>query len=137
MEQLQLSAVRVRWQDGILVLAVSGELDVLTAARLDRKLAVLAAAGHSRIVLDVAALVFCDACGLRVLIKASNRAAAVLGWFRLVGALPRLHLVLGITRLTRVLPTFESLANALEPDAAFGAANGSYGMTVAEADVLP
>jgi anti-anti-sigma factor len=91
----------------------------------------------NRIVLDVAALVFCDACGLRVLIKASNRATAVLGWLRLVGALPQLHRVLGITRLTRVVPTFESLADALEPDAAFDVINGSYGLTVAEANVLP
>jgi anti-anti-sigma factor len=66
-EQLQLSAVRVRWQDGILVLVVAGELDVLTAEVLDRELTALAAAGHSRIVLNVESLAFCDACGLRVL----------------------------------------------------------------------
>src|SRR5579871_2563073 len=75
-EQVVLTVVRVRWQDGVVVLTMSGELDVFTADHLDRKFAALAAAGHSRIALDVAGLSFCDACGLRVLIRASDRAEA-------------------------------------------------------------
>jgi anti-sigma B factor antagonist len=132
MEQLQLSAARVRWQDGIVVLAVSGELDVLTAEALDWELATLATAGHGRIVLNVEGLTFCDPCGLRVLIRASNRATVLKGWLRLVGAVPQLRRVLEITRLARVLPTFESLAEALEPDVA----GGSFGPAVKEANVL-
>jgi anti-anti-sigma regulatory factor len=59
MEQLMLSAVCARWRDGVL--------------------AASAVAGHSRIVLDLERLVFCDASGLRVLIRAQDRAAALGG----------------------------------------------------------
>ncbi len=57
MEQLMLSAVRVPWQNGVL--------------------AASAVAGHSRIVLDLERLVFCDASGLRALIRAKDRAVAL------------------------------------------------------------
>jgi anti-anti-sigma factor len=72
-EKLVLVVQRVRWQDGVVVLAVSGELDVFTA-RLDGELLALSGAGHHRIVLDVAGLGFCDAPGLGVLIRARGRA---------------------------------------------------------------
>jgi len=137
MEQLLLSAVRVRWQDGVLVLAVAGELDVLSAEMLDRELAALAAAGHSRIVLDVESLAFCDACGLRVLIRAQDRAVALGGWLRLVGATPGIRRVLRITRLTQVLPAFETLDDAMNAAAASALTAGSYGPADTEANVLP
>jgi len=114
-EQLLLMVRRVRWQDGVLVLAVSGELDVFTAQQLDRQLLELSGAGHHRIVLDVADLGFCDASGLSVLIRAQLRAEAHCGWLRLAAALPRVRRVLAITRLTGVLPVFDTVAHALDP----------------------
>lgn len=137
MEELQLSAVRVRRQDGILILAVVGELDLLTAGVLDREFATLAALGHSRIVLNVEGLTFCDARGLRVLIRAGNRATAMQGWLRLVGAVAQLLRVLEITCTARVLPAFASLDDALEPDAASAVVGGSSGSIAAAANVLP
>jgi len=117
-EQLLLVVVRVRWQDGVLVLAVSGELDVLTAQRLDGQLLALSGAGHHCVVLDVAGLGFCDASGLGVLVRAQIRAQARGGWLRLVAAVPRVRRVLAITRLTEVLPVFDSVAHALDQDLA-------------------
>jgi anti-sigma B factor antagonist len=113
-EQLLLVVQRVRWQDGVVVLAVTGELDICTAEQFGQKLAALCVAGHSRIVLDVAGLAFCDARGLDALMRARTRADTHRGWLRLVAAVPRVRRVLALTRLTGVLPVFDTVAHALE-----------------------
>jgi anti-sigma B factor antagonist len=109
-EQLML---RECFQDGVVVLTVSGELNLLTAAQLDRQLDGLARTGHHRIVLDLADLTFCDAYGIRVLVKEGNRARAHAGWLRLLAAGARIRLVLDVAHLTRLLPVFDTLDNAL------------------------
>ncbi len=114
MEQLLLVVLRVSWQDGAVVMAVSGELDIFTAQQLDGQLLALSGAGHHRVVLEVAGLGFCDAFGLGVLIRAQVRAEACGGWLHLVGAVPRVRRVLVITRLTEVLPVFDTVALALD-----------------------
>ncbi len=50
------------------VVAVSGELDLYSAERLQRAVAALHAAGHDRIVIDLRAIEFIDSTGLRLLI---------------------------------------------------------------------
>lgn len=120
MVPLVLTVARVRWRDGVVVLAVSGELDMCTADQFDKELAGLAAAGHRRIALDLAGLSFCDASGLQVLVMASARAKAARGWVRLAAAVPRVRRLVVITRLTGALPMFATVGHALGPLAASG-----------------
>jgi len=110
MEQLR---VREHRESGIVVLAVSGELDVATGPQLDCHLAALTTAGHNHVILNAADLAFCDACGLAVLLRGHTRARAQHGWLRLVAAHPRVRRVLAITALTRQLPVFDTVADAI------------------------
>lgn len=110
MEQLR---VREHRESGIVVLAVSGEPDVVTGPQLDWHLATLTTAGHHHVILNAADLVFCDACGITVLLRGHTRAREQHGWLRLVAAHPRIRRVLMITALTRQLPVFDTLADAI------------------------
>lgn len=105
-------ALREHCEDGINVLTVCGELDLWSGPQLDDRLIDLAALGRNRIVLDVAGLRFCDAAGIRILLRGEARARACGGWLRLAGADLRLSRVLAIVRLTEALPMFGSVADA-------------------------
>src|SRR5436305_3864125 len=78
--------VRVRTQPGHTVVSLAGELDIADAETLAFQLSALISAGHTRIVVDLTELAFCDAPGLRTLEKAARRAALRGGWVRLAGA---------------------------------------------------
>ena len=110
MEQLRVCERR---ENGVVVLAVSGELDVVSGPQLDGRLAALAAAGHQRVVLDAADLEFCDASGITVLLRGNARAREQQGWLRLAAAHARVRRVLAITALTRELPVFDTAADAI------------------------
>ncbi|MCO1653923.1 STAS domain-containing protein [Pseudonocardia humida] len=56
------------------VLAVSGELDTLTAPELDAALRELVAAPHALLVVDLSGVTFLASSGLAVLIQAAHRA---------------------------------------------------------------
>lgn len=104
---------RCEVHDGITVVYVGGELDVATAPLLRTELDVLVENGSSRLVLDLAELTFLDASGLRVLVRARKLTAEHGGWLRLARVHPTARRVLELTRLTRVLPIFASLTQAL------------------------
>jgi anti-sigma B factor antagonist len=109
MEDLTLYEYR---EGAVTVLAVRGELDLCSGPQLDDCLRELAALGRGRIVLDAAGLTFCDASGIRILLRGAARARAREGWLRLAGADRRLRRVLAIVRMTEVLPAFDSVADA-------------------------
>lgn len=97
---------------GVRVLMVRGELDHWSGARLEERLIALAAAGHSRIVLDVGGLRFCDAGGIGILVRGHSRARAQDGWLRLACPTRRVRHVLTLVELNGVLPIFDSVADA-------------------------
>jgi anti-sigma B factor antagonist len=99
-------------EDGRAVVTVAGELDVYTCAELDDTLLALAGAGHHRVALDLAALVFCDSSGLGILIGAYKRATVGGGGLALVDVHASLLRTLHITGLTRLMPAFPALAEA-------------------------
>jgi anti-sigma B factor antagonist len=105
--------VRTDYDDGRAVLAVDGELDVYTCARLRDELLALNAAGHHHIALDLSALAFCDSSGLGVLAGASKRARNHGGGLSIYGAPEHFLRVLRITGLVTVIPPFEQRAEAL------------------------
>jgi anti-sigma B factor antagonist len=66
--------VIIEQTDSEVRLALSGELDISTAPRLEEDLRRVEAGRPSRIVLDLERLEFLDSTGLRLLILADNRA---------------------------------------------------------------
>jgi anti-sigma B factor antagonist len=97
----------------VVVVGVSGELDVATAPKLDDYLIGLASTGHHRLVLNAARLTFCDASGIHVLIRAGRRVERQHGWLRLTAVSPRLRRILTILALLAVLPAFDDVSHAV------------------------
>jgi anti-sigma B factor antagonist len=95
------------------VVTIGCELDVATAPALRSHLSDLEASGRTRLVLDLAPLEFADAYGLGVLIWMAGRLQERGGWLRLVGVRPRILRLLGLARLTRTLPVYPSVTQAV------------------------
>lgn len=67
-------AAEIESRNGVTRVALSGELDMSTAAILSKSLAPIEADGVTSIMLDIRDLGFIDSSGLRVLLQASERA---------------------------------------------------------------
>jgi anti-anti-sigma factor len=63
--------------DGVVILRVTGQLDVETGPELDRHLADATAEAGNRVVLDFAGVDFMDSSGIAVLLGAASRAARI------------------------------------------------------------
>jgi anti-sigma B factor antagonist len=61
-------------EDGSVVLALAGELDVISAPELAEQLEALAADASPRVLLDLSGLSFVDSAGVSVLVKARHAA---------------------------------------------------------------
>ncbi|WP_225849208.1 STAS domain-containing protein, partial [Streptomyces sp. HPF1205] len=107
MEPLTVSADR---RAGWTVLEVTGELDIATRAGLDEA---LAAAGPTDVVLDFSRLDFCDVTGLNLLVSARHRLRDRHGELRVVCPPGRVRRLLGVAGLTRSIPVYDTLAEAV------------------------
>jgi anti-sigma B factor antagonist len=100
--------------NGMAVVTAPEEIDVTTAEQLRMALLDAGSHGHATVVVDMTHTQFCDSAGLGVLIRAHRRALGEGGELRLVlpaeGAAVR---VLTLTRLDRLIPSFDSLGQAL------------------------
>lgn len=67
--------VEVEEQAETPLLRLEGDLDIVTAPLLQRRIDELLGAGHDRLLLDADALAFCDSTGLRILLGARRRLA--------------------------------------------------------------
>lgn len=65
--------VQVEEREGAPLLRLAGDLDIVTAPLLQRRIDELLGAGHDRLLLDADALAFCDSTGLRILMGARRR----------------------------------------------------------------
>ncbi|MFJ9442410.1 STAS domain-containing protein [Kitasatospora sp. NPDC101235] len=90
------------YRDTVLVSLV-GELDMATGPLVTDAVSRALAAGPSRLDLDVSALTFCDASGLRALLQARRASGLRHVEFRLVGVRPGLRRVLALLRATDLL----------------------------------
>jgi anti-sigma B factor antagonist len=70
-----LSITRIRDDRGV-VLALSGELDVISSPELAEELDALAADACPRVLLELGSLTFVDSAGVSVLVKARHEAEA-------------------------------------------------------------
>ncbi|HLU34099.1 MAG TPA: STAS domain-containing protein [Natronosporangium sp.] len=85
--------------DGATTVAVSGDLDLATAAELERKVERLVAGGTNRLVVDLHHVSFCDSAGLNALVRARNRCDAAGGWLRITRPVGEVAEVLRISGL--------------------------------------
>ncbi len=113
MAELRLSSER---RGDLLIVAVGGELDIVTSRQLDEYLA-RGRREHRRIVLDLTAVDFMDTSSLAVIVGHWKRLHAVGGTLALAGARYRYTKTLWITGLADRLPLFDSVEAALAVEA--------------------
>lgn len=94
------------------ILSVQGELDLATADGVYRR-GRAAIGRHARLLLlDLADLDFCDACGLSAFVRIANDAQAAGCRYGLVAPQPLVVKILRITGLDARLPVFETMEEA-------------------------
>jgi|tagenome__1003787_1003787.scaffolds.fasta_scaffold20885329_2 anti-sigma B factor antagonist len=108
----------VEMVQGVPVVAAPAEIDINNAQALRSALLTAAADGHGTFVVDMTRTRFCDSAGLRALIAAHHRARTERGQLLLVIPGTPVLRVLALTGLDRVVPSFTTLAEALEKRAA-------------------
>jgi anti-anti-sigma factor len=107
--ELRLSSER---RGGSLVVAVGGELDIVTSRQLDEHLT-RARREHRRIILDLAAVEFMDTSSLAVIVGHWKRLQAAGGLLVLAGARYRYTKTLWITGLADRLPMYDTVDEAV------------------------
>lgn len=100
-------------RDDVVVVTVSGEVDVYTAPQLRSALEEHIAAGHTRIVVDLQDVGFLDSTGLGVLVGRLKVVKKRDGWLRIVCTDERILRLFGITGLDRILAVHETVDAAL------------------------
>jgi anti-sigma B factor antagonist len=98
---------------GVPVVAAPAEIDITNADGLRAALDQAAGNGSGTLVVDLTRTRFCDSAGMHALVDAHKRARAEGGQVLLAvsgAAVPR---ILEITGIDRVLPRFDSVAEAL------------------------
>ena len=94
------------------IVEVTGEIDMLTAPRLQAAFGDLLGRGHQIVVADLSRVLFLGSSGLAVLISAHQEAADRGGQFRLVSPGPPVARTIEATGLTGLFTTFGSLHEA-------------------------
>jgi anti-sigma B factor antagonist len=103
-----------------MVVAVGGELDLVTSRELDEQLT-RARRERSKIVLDLTAVEFMDTSSLAVIVGHWKRLQSAGGSLLLAGARYRYTKTLWITGLADRLPMYDTVELALAADGAAGA----------------
>jgi anti-sigma B factor antagonist len=122
-DQVRLSAQR---QDGIVVIAVAGELDVVTSSQFADYLAQVGSEQDS-VIIDLSDVDFLDTSALAVIIGHWKRLSVRGGTLALAGARYQFTRTLWITGLADRLPMFTTAAeavHALRPAAVIGEQQG-------------
>jgi anti-sigma B factor antagonist len=89
---------------GRTVVQVAGELDMATGPQLARALeSVIGSSGTTEVIIDMAALCFLDACGLRAIVAAHRRAQHLRGTLTARNARDEVDTVLRVTGVADLL----------------------------------
>ncbi len=95
------------------VVRLSGRLDLISAAEVKQRLADAVAAGHRRLIVDLADVPFIDSSGLGALISGLKAARRAGGDLRIARPTEQARVVLELTTLERVLRPYSSIEEAL------------------------
>lgn len=105
-------AIEVRHEQGCMIVAVAGEIDISTVTRLRERLFEIAAGGHP-LVVDLDQVSFIDSVGLTMLVGTANRAAAHGRSLQVVCAPPKIRTLLSLTGLDRRIALARTLDEAV------------------------
>jgi anti-anti-sigma factor len=103
------------YENDIIVLELTGEVDAHTAQNLNTSLMGLLAQGHRRIVIDFSNITFISSSGLRVIMIAHREAVQFGGEIRLSGPndqVMRIFEIAGIYELFHISDTFQDSINS-------------------------
>jgi anti-sigma B factor antagonist len=116
---VQVEGIRISSErrDGFAVVAVSGELDIVTSRRFDEFLAE-ARRDDGHIIIDLSAVDFMDTGSLAVIVGHWKQVMAAGGTLALAGARYRYTKTLWITGLADRLPMYDSVDDAIAAGAA-------------------
>jgi len=104
--------ITVRRERGVLIAAVTGEIEISTVTRLRERLSELADSGQTLIV-DLNRVTFIDSAGLGALVGAARRATAHGGSLHAVCARPQTRKLLWLTGVDRRVPLAATVDGAL------------------------
>lgn len=94
------------------VIEVAGDLDMSSTPQLRDRLHELTQGGARVVVVDLAGVGFMDSSGLGALVVAYKSLRERDGWLGVAGASPSVRRVFSITSVDRVIPLFDSVADA-------------------------
>jgi anti-sigma B factor antagonist len=125
-------------RDGLVVVALGGELDIVAAPAVRERLLSLLRPGVSRLVIDMSAIRYADASGVAVLGSTQRRAVLLGGTVLLAGPQPEVARVLAVTGISRRLKIYPTIQAALAGQtSARGAAPRGTGVAVTAVGGLP
>ena len=94
-------------------LSPSGDLDLATAPQLRQDLVDAAAAGSSLVVLDLANVPFLDSVGISVIVGGHKRLRHAGRWLHIAAPGATVRRVLDLTRLGSIIPTYDTVSDAV------------------------
>jgi len=116
--------ITVRSERGVVIAAVTGEIDIATVPQLQQRLFELAVNGETLIV-DLNRVTFIDSAGLGVLVGTARRADEHGGSLHAVCARPQTRKLLWLTGVDRRIPLTATVDGALMLMAASRDSSGS------------
>jgi anti-anti-sigma factor len=110
--------VAERPANGATIVTLSGELGIDGVTQLQDVLTALIDLAHTRVVIDLAPLTFCDSIGLSAFVDAHNRCTQHGGYVRLAAPAPFLVRILAVVGLLGRVPIYDTVAGACAGDPA-------------------
>lgn len=107
-------AIESREQSSVLVIAISGELDLHTASQLEESLNPALENGNQPLAIDLSACEFIDSTGIALIVRASRQLGGPSsGSFALCGVSDQVQRLFDITGIESMIPMHASLEDAL------------------------
>jgi anti-anti-sigma factor len=100
------------------VVSLDGELDIASASQLEERINALVDAGHTRLIVELGNLIFCDSTGIGTLVRANMACQQGGGYLRLAAPNPNVARVLGVVGLLDAFPAYQTVDAARAGDAA-------------------
>ncbi|MFF4186695.1 STAS domain-containing protein [Streptomyces sp. NPDC001691] len=110
--------LRTRTVGGTIIIELHGELDMLAHRELGPRIHALVCRGAADVVLDLRAVTFLDAGGIRLLLAVREHVAWRGGVLRLIRGTPRVSRILTLVRLDGSFTLLDALPRALAEGAA-------------------
>lgn len=98
----------------IAIVHMQGKLDLLSTANVKQRLSQVVSEGSSKLVIDMSNVTFIDSSGLAALVSALKTTRLASGDLRLACLSEEARNIFEITRLDRVIQSYETVEDAIE-----------------------